>query len=123
MLFDVMGSALAQVQGGRVRAIAITSKRRSSALPDVPTIAEQYPGYDFVTWFGFFAPAGTPAEALTALEHATSAALGTQALKDRLAQLVADPIPVPAREFETYFLADVERWAKLVDEGKIKPLE
>jgi tripartite-type tricarboxylate transporter receptor subunit TctC len=123
MLFDVMGSALSQVQGGRVRALAITSSRRSPALRDVPTIAESYPGYDFVTWFGFFAPAATPPEAIANLEQATAAALKTAAMKERLEQLVAEPIPVPAREFEKYFEKDVERWASLVRAGKIQRIE
>jgi tripartite-type tricarboxylate transporter receptor subunit TctC len=123
MLFDVMGSALAQVQGGRVRALAITSSRRSPALADVPTIAESYPGYEFVTWFGFFAPAATPAAAIANLEQASAAALKTPALKERLEQLVAEPIPVPAPEFEKYFEKDVERWANLARAGKIQRIE
>jgi len=123
MLFDVMGSALSQVQGGRVRALAITSRRRSPALADVPTIAESYPSYEFVTWFGFFAPAATPREAIANLEQASAAALKTPTLKERLAQLVAEPIPVPAREFKKYFENDVERWASLVRAGKIERIE
>ena len=123
MLFDVMGSAIGQVKGGRVRALATTSSRRSPTLPEVPAIAESFPGYEFVTWFGFFAPAGTPQETITKLERATSAALQTSDMQERLSQLAADPIPVPAREFGNYFLADVEHWAKLVREGRVPPLE
>lgn len=125
ILFDVAGgSALAQVRGGKVRAIGISSTKRSSALPDLPTIAEQgYPGFEFVTWFGFFAPAGAPAEAIQRLEKATEAALQTQEVKDRLVQIAAEPIPVATAAFNKYFLDDVERWAKLVRDGKVKPIE
>jgi tripartite-type tricarboxylate transporter receptor subunit TctC len=124
MLFDVMGSAIGQVKGGRVRALGITSTRRSPALPEVPTIAEQgFPGYEFVTWFGFFAPAAAPAQAVAALEQAAGWALQSDAVKERLAQLAAEPVPVRAAEFDKYFLAEIERWAKLVREGKVAPLQ
>ncbi len=124
LLFDVMGSAVGQVQGGRVRALATTSKQRSQALPDVPTVAEQgFPSYEFVTWFGFFARAGTPPEALARLEQATAAALQSPAVRERLSQIGSEPLPVPAGEFRKYFNDDVERWARLVKEGKVAPLQ
>lgn len=124
LLFDVMGSAVGQVQGGRVRALATTSKQRSQALPDVPMVAEQgFSGYEFVTWFGFFARAGTPPEALARLEHATAAALQSPAVRERLSQIGSEPVPVPAGEFRKYFNDDVERWARLVKEGKVAPLQ
>ncbi len=124
LLFDVMGSAIGQVQGGRVRALATTSKSRSQALPDVPTVAEQgFPGYEFAVWFGFFARAGTPPEAMARLEQATAAALQSPAVRERLSQIGSEPVPVPAGEFRNYFNADVERWARLVKEGKVAPLQ
>ena len=124
LLFDVMGSAVGQVQGGRVRALATTSKQRSQALPDVPTVAEQgFPGYEFVVWFGFFARAGTPPEALARLEQATAAALQSPAVRERLSQIGSEPVPASAGEFRQYFNDDVERWARLVKEGKVAPLQ
>ena len=124
LLFDVMGSAVGQVQGGRVRALATTSKHRSQALPDVPTLAEQgFPNYEFVTWFGFFARTGTPPEALARLERATAAALQSPAVRERLSQIGSEPVPVPAGEFRKYFNDDVERWARMVREGKVAPLQ
>ncbi|MGH8660992.1 MAG: tripartite tricarboxylate transporter substrate binding protein [Burkholderiales bacterium] len=124
LLFDVMGSAVGQVQGGRVRALATTSRNRSQALPDVPTIAEQgFPDYEFVTWFGFFARAGTPPEALARLEQATAAALQSAAVRERLSQIGSEAVPVPAVEFRKYFNDDVARWARLVKEGKVAPLQ
>lgn len=124
LLFDVMGSAVGQVKGGKVRALATTSKNRSKALPDVPTVAEQgFPSYELVTWFGFFAPTGTPPEALAKLEQATAAALQSPAVRERLSQIGSEPVPVPAAEFRKYFNEDVERWAKLVKDGKVAPLQ
>ena len=124
LLFDVMGSAVGQVQGGKVRALATTSRHRSKALPDVPTLAEQgFRDYEFVTWFGFFARAGTPPEAMARLEQATMAALKSASVGERLAQIGSEPVPVPGAEFRQYFNDDVERWAKLVRDGKVAPLQ
>ncbi|GAP34313.1 tripartite tricarboxylate transporter substrate binding protein [Piscinibacter sakaiensis] len=120
MMFDVAGSAVPQVQAGTVRALAITSSRRSKSLPDVPTLAELgYKGFDVGTWFGFFVPAGTPAEATTRLEAAVLQSLSAPEVVTRLASVMADPIPGPGRDFGRWYLEDVERWAKLARERKI----
>jgi len=124
MLFDLMGSAIGFVQGGKVRAIATTSKRRSASLPDVPTIAESgFPGFEFGAWLGTFAPVGTPREAIGRIEQATIQALQNATLKERFAQMAAEPIPVHATEFGKFFNDDVERFARLVREGKLAPLQ
>jgi tripartite-type tricarboxylate transporter receptor subunit TctC len=124
MLFDLMGSAIGFVQGGKVRAIATTSRRRSQSLPDVPTIAESgFPGFEFGAWLGTFAPAGTPRDAISRIEQATLQALQNPTLKERFAQMAAEPIPVPAAEFGRFFNDDVERFARLVREGKLAPLQ
>jgi len=124
ILTDVMGSALGQVKGGKVRALAITSLQRSKSLPDVPTIAEQgYPGFEFGTWFGFFAPAATPPEVVKKLEGAVLHALTTEAVKERLDAVGAQLLPGPGAAFGKWYLADVERWARLVREGRIQPID
>jgi tripartite-type tricarboxylate transporter receptor subunit TctC len=124
LLFDVTGSSVPQVKGGKVKPLAITSKRRSPALPDVVPVAQQgFPNYEFATWFGFFAPAGTPPEIVARLEQATIRSLEAPEVKERLAQIGSEPIPHPAAEFWKYYLADVERWAALVREGKVAPLQ
>ena len=123
VLFDAMGSALGQVKGGKVRALAVTSSKRSPAFPEVPTLAESgFPGYEMVTWFGFFAPAGTPADAIEKLNAATARALQSPEVRERLQQSGAEPIPVGAAEFGKYFDNDVERWSRLVKAGKIAAL-
>jgi tripartite-type tricarboxylate transporter receptor subunit TctC len=123
-LFDLAGSAMGYVQSGKVRALATTSGKRSPALPDVPTIAESgFPGFEFGAYLAFFAPAGTPREAISRLEDAAARALQSPAIKERLAQIGAEPIPVSAAEFQKYFNDDVERFARLVREGKLKPLQ
>lgn len=119
-MFDVMGSAMGQVSGGLVRPLAITSSRRSKVLPDVPTLAELgYAGFDVGTWFGVFVPVGTPADARSRLESAVLSAIKTPEMSERLASVLADPIPGPGAEFGKWYLADVERWAKLARERQI----
>ncbi len=123
-LFDLAGSAVGQVQGGKVRALATTSSRRSAALPDVPTIAESgFPGFQFGAYLALFAPAATPKEAIARLEDAAAKALQVPLVKERLTQMAAESLPVAAAEFQKYFNDDVERFARLVREGKIKPLQ
>lgn len=123
-LFDLAGSAMGFVQGGKVRAIATTSSRRSASLPDVPTIAESgFPGFEFGAYLALFAPAGTPKEAIAVLEDAVARAIQQPAVKERLALTAAEAVPVSAAGFQKYFNDDVERFARLVREGKIKPLQ
>ncbi|MBD0272342.1 MAG: tripartite tricarboxylate transporter substrate binding protein [Acetobacteraceae bacterium] len=124
LLLDVMGSSSGQVQAGAVRAIGITSAARSPAFPDVPTIAEQgLPGFEFATWFGFFARAGTPPEAAARLEAAILHALEATAVRDRLRQAAAEPIPRPAAAFRPWFAREVERWRGMVASGRLARLD
>lgn len=122
-LFDLAGSSAGYVQSGKVRALATTAPRRSAALPDVPAIAEFFPGFQFGAYLALFAPAATPQEAIARLEEAAAKALQAPQVKERLAQMAAEPVPVPAAEFQKYFDNDVERFARLVREGKLKPLQ
>ena len=122
-LFDLAGSAMGYVQGGKVRALATTSNKRSSTLPDVPTIAESgFPGFEFGAYLAVFAPAATPKEAIAILEDAVAKAIQAPIVKERLTLIAAEPVPVSAAGFQKYFNDDVERFARLVREGKIQPL-
>jgi tripartite-type tricarboxylate transporter receptor subunit TctC len=120
-MFDVMGSALPQVKSGQVRAIAVTSTKRSSALPDVPTLNELgYPGFDVGTWFGIFAPSAIPTAIQNRLEEAFLAALNTPEVINQLASVMAEPVPRKGADFGRWYLEDTEKWAKLAKEGAVK---
>jgi tripartite-type tricarboxylate transporter receptor subunit TctC len=124
MLFDLMGSAYGHLGGGQVKAIATTAAQRAASLPDVPTVAESgFPGFQFGAWLALFAPAATPKEALARLEEAMLTAIQEEHVKQRLAQLGGEPVPARAAEFAKFFDDDVERFARLVREGKIKSLQ
>jgi tripartite-type tricarboxylate transporter receptor subunit TctC len=92
-------------------------------LPDVPTVAESgFPGFEFGAYLAVFAPAATPKEAIAALEDAIAKAIQAPLVKERLALTAAEPVPVSAAGFQKYFNDDVERFARLVREGRIQPL-
>ena len=120
-MFDVMGSALPQVKSGQVRAIAVTATKRSSALPDVPTLNELgYPGFDVGTWFGIFAPSAIPTAIQNRLEGAVLAALNTPEVINQLASVMAEPVPRKGVDFGRWYIEDTEKWAKLAKEGAVK---
>lgn len=115
VMFDNLPSCLGFIQGGQLRALAVTSAARSAALPDVPTLAESgFPDFDASSWFGLFAPRGTP-EAITArLNKESLTALATDDLRRRLAELGAEPRPMTPVEFAAFIDAEGVRWAAAV---------
>ena len=123
MLFDLAGSAVGQISGGKVRALATTARKRSPAMPDVPAISETIPGFEFGSWFALFAPAATPKDVLATLEQSVTRSMQTERLKTRLTQIAAEPVPHPGAEFAKFLATDIERYARLVREGKLAPLQ
>jgi tripartite-type tricarboxylate transporter receptor subunit TctC len=111
--------AYPQVSGGKLRALANTSSRRSSQLPDVPTIAEA--GFAEVTalsWYGFHVPAGTPADVVKKLEAAVQAASATQEVKDRLTAAGGEEAFLNQRDFSEFLKADAAHWEKIARQIK-----
>ena len=124
MLFDLSGSASGHIKGGQVKALATTGAKRAAALPEIPTFAESgFPGFEFGAWLGLFAPNEAPREALSRLEQATLQAIATSDMKARLAQMGGESVPARAAEFWKFFDRDIERYARLVREGKVKPIQ
>jgi len=123
LLFDVAGSSAGQVKGGRVRALATTAASRSPVFPDVPTLSESgLPGYEFETWFGLFVPSAVPEPVRARIERAALAALKSKSFNEQLLKSAAVPVPASSAAFTRYFEQDVERWAKMVREGRLAPL-
>ncbi len=122
MIFDTVTAILPHVQSGGVRALAVTTAKRSAALPELPTIAEAgLPGYDANTWGGILAPAGTPKDVVAKLNTEINKAL---AAEDVRAKLIASGIDIqggaPA-EFAAYIKAEVAKWAKVTKDAGIEP--
>jgi tripartite-type tricarboxylate transporter receptor subunit TctC len=115
LMFDNMPSALPHAKAGKLRALAVTSMRRSAAFPDVPTMDEEgLKGFDATSWFGLLAPAGTPKDIVAKLNKAAVASLATAEMKERLAANGADPVGNTPAEFATFIKAENEKWAKIV---------
>ena len=123
LLFDVFGSAITQIRGGKVRALGVTSGKRSPALPDVPTFVELgYPELEILNWSGLFARTGTPPEAIAKIGESVAHALQTADMKTWLNQLAAEPMPTDPAAFGRVFNTEVELGARLVREGRVQPV-
>jgi tripartite-type tricarboxylate transporter receptor subunit TctC len=118
LMFDNLPSALPQIKAGKLKALAVTSAQRSSALPDLPTVAEAggptLKGYEASSWFGLLAPAGTPPELVHRLQQEITKALGTPALKERLQSQGAIPGGNTSTQFAQMITAETTKWAKVV---------
>jgi len=120
MSFPVLSAVQPHVQAGKLRALGVTGTKRSALMPDVPTIAEAgLPGYAFETWFIVFAPAGTPRPIIDKLNATLNQALGTPALKERMAKDGFDPIPSTPEQARTRLEQEMPKWAKLIKERGI----
>lgn len=115
VMFDNLPSCLGFVRDGRLRALAVTSAARSAALPEVPTLAESgLPDFDATSWFGLFAPRGTPEAVVALLHRDVSSALASDTVRQRLAELGAEPRPMDPAGFGAFVAVERERWAAAV---------
>jgi tripartite-type tricarboxylate transporter receptor subunit TctC len=121
-MFDLTATALPQLAGGKVKALAITSAKRSAAAPDIPTMAESgIPNGEVVSWFGILAPAGTPAPIVNYLNAEIIKAMNAPDVKQQLTALGADVVTSTPQEFAAYIHAERVKWANVVKEAGIKP--
>jgi tripartite-type tricarboxylate transporter receptor subunit TctC len=117
-------AALGQVKGGKVRLLAVTGKQRWSVFSDVPTVAESgVPGFDVVTWFGLFAPSGTPKPIIDLLSAKANAAIKTQAAKDGFTQLSLDPGGGSPDVLARQVRAEIDKWAEIARKRNIRITE
>jgi tripartite-type tricarboxylate transporter receptor subunit TctC len=120
--FSPLPESISNIKGGKVRALAVTTAKRSEALPDVPTIGESVPGFEANTWQGIGAPKDTPAEVVVTLNKEINAALADGKIKARLAELGSVPTPMSPAEFEKFIVDETAKWGKVIREAKI-PLQ
>jgi tripartite-type tricarboxylate transporter receptor subunit TctC len=114
VLFDNLPSSIGHIKSGELRALAVTTAKRSAALPDVPTVAESVPGYEASAWFGMAAPKGTSPAIIEKLNREINAALADPVMKAKLAELGGDPIAGTPAEFWKLHAAETAKWAKVV---------
>ena len=121
MNFDSIPAVIQHVKSGKLRAIAVTAAKRASGLPEIPTIAESgYPDYDLTTWWGLFAPAGTPPEIVAKIHRDTLAVLQNAEVRERFAGLSVDPGGGSSREFSDYVQREIAKYEGLVKQLNIK---
>jgi len=122
MNFDSVPATIQHIRSGKLRALAVTAaKRAGGGLEDVPTIAESgYPGYDLTTWWGLFAPAGTPSEVLERVNADTIAALKAPEVRERFASLSVEPGGGSRVEFAGYVRAEIAKYDRIVKQLGIK---
>ncbi len=121
LMFDTTSSSIGQIKGGKLRALAVTTARRSPELPDVPTLAEAgFPGLEMTTWYGVFAPAATPRDIVVKLHDEIAKALKTPEVQKRIAGLAGEPGNLTIGEFAELNRADYDRFGKLIREAGVK---
>lgn len=119
VMFDSFVTGMPHVKDGKLRALAVTSAKRSSLAPDMPTVAEVLPGFESVTWFGLFGPKNLPQDMTTKLNQAVNAALADADVKDRFARLGAEPTGGTPQAFASTIKADNIKWKKIITDRKI----
>jgi tripartite-type tricarboxylate transporter receptor subunit TctC len=121
MMFSAISGVLPMVREGKLRALAVTSLRRSSAVPELPTIAESgYPGFEFTAWTGLLAPARTPAAIVGKLHLETVKALALPDLRAKLADLGLEGIGNSPDAFAAFIKSEIPKWAKVIKDAGIK---
>ncbi len=117
-MFDNLPSSMPHIKSGKLRAVAVTSAKRSPSLPDVPTVAEAgLSGYEATSWFGILAPAGTPAPIINQLNTQIVQALSDPEVRKQMAEQGAEPHPEKPDEFAAFIGSETAKWAKVVKDS------
>src|SRR4029079_13375886 len=115
IFFDNMSGAMSLAKAGKVRAIAITSSKRSALMPEVPTVDEAgVPGYEYYTWFGLWAPKGTPQPIVEKLHAEGQNALAHPTVQQRIADTAGEPAHMALAEIDPFVKAEIAKWAEVV---------
>ncbi len=116
-----LAAALPHIKAGKLKAFAVTSPKRLSNLPDVPTLAESgLTGYDSTGWFGLVAPAGTPANIVQRLHTEFTAALNDEGIKSQMRQSGMEPVATSIEGLDAYIKSETQKWAKVIRQANIK---
>jgi tripartite-type tricarboxylate transporter receptor subunit TctC len=121
LMFDSLPSAMPHLKAGTIRPLAVTTAKRSAALPEVPTVAESgYPGFAISTWYGVWAPAGTPQPVVQRLSHEIAAIVRLPEVRQQFAALGAEPVGNSPEEFAAFAKAELTKWAGIVKRSGAK---
>ena len=122
VLFDPFSSLYPQVRAGKARGLAVTTQRRSSVAPELPTVSELgYKGFDVSSWQGLVVPAATPKEVVDRLHRETVKVLASAEIKEQFAKHGAEPAPTSPEQFGEYIRAEIARWQRVGRDAGVKP--
>jgi len=119
VLFDSLPTGLPHVKDGRLRALGVTSAKRTPLAPDLPPISDVLPGYESTTWFGLFGPKGLPPEVVTRVNTAANQVLKDPEVIDKLTRLGIEPVGGTPAQFTTMLSTELAKWKKIINERKI----
>ena len=121
VIFDNMPSILQHVKGGQLRGLAVTTRERVAATPEIPTIAESgVPGFDVFSWFGFFVPVKTPQDVIARINADTNAALAYAPVKSRFEELGATPKGSTPAQLAAFLQSEIDKWGPVIREAQIR---
>ena len=121
LVFATEGTLVPQIKAGKIRPLGVTIARRTTLLPDIPTIAEAgLPGYEANNWYGLVVPARTPRPIIVRLNHEVVRILQMSAIKDQLLRQGLEATPTTAQEFSAYIKSEAAKWSKVVKAAGIK---
>ncbi|MGA8614703.1 MAG: tripartite tricarboxylate transporter substrate binding protein [Xanthobacteraceae bacterium] len=121
VMFDLLSASIGFIRNSKLRPLAVTSKTRSDALPDLPTVADFLPGYEATSFEGLAAPKGTPQDIVDLLNKEVNAALADATFKARMVDLGGQTLPGPPGDFGKLVAHDTEKWAQVIKFANIKP--
>jgi tripartite-type tricarboxylate transporter receptor subunit TctC len=119
VMFDSLVSGLPHVKDGKLRALAVTSEKRSTLAPDLPTVADVLPGFESVTWFGLYGPKTMPQDVVQKLNTALNAALADNDVKERFSRLGAEPVSTTPAAFAALAQGERAKWKRIIEQRKI----
>ena len=120
-VFVDMGGALAQLKGGKLRGLAVTSEKRTPLASDIPAMAEELKGYELIAWFALMAPAGTPKDILNLLSETSIKALQKKEIVEKFAAIGTDAAPMNPQQLGGFIKSEITKWAALVKQAGIQP--
>jgi tripartite-type tricarboxylate transporter receptor subunit TctC len=121
VMFATLVASAEHIRAGQIRALAVTTTKRSDAFPDLPSISEFVPGYETSSWFGIGAPAGTPTEIIDKLNREINAGLADPTIRARLADMGCMELTGSATDFGKLIADETQKWGKVIRDAGIKP--
>ena len=119
LMFENMPGAVSQIKAGKVRALAVTGLARSSAMPELPTVADDVPGYESLSWSGIAVPTGTPRPIIERLNGDINAILATREMRQKLTEQGAEAVGGPPGAFDAHVRTERTKWSRLIRENHI----